>query len=274
MLPWSVSAMAGIPAARAAPRTSSRRLAPSRRLYWLWRWRWTNDGICWRDLSEWYQMSCGRFCLANTELFLRPTAHLEGRSAGDHAAGKAVGRARQQPTTGRELADIFELRRLRSPAPLPYRPVVADVCLGAAPDWRAPRSVWPTDAGENWWRSVSISMSPRVDSPATISSRCGSSRMSLAILASAGRRHFGGRARKEATPAGLGSERGAQQAVESPPGSSCRRQRNLARARLSTRQASLGYSALSVCSARRPRLGPPASSSNSAYLSTRSRSWE
>src|ERR1700724_1385757 len=45
ILPWSVSAIAGIPTRAAAPMTSSRRLAPSSRLYWLWRWRWTKSAI-------------------------------------------------------------------------------------------------------------------------------------------------------------------------------------------------------------------------------------
>src|SRR3954452_2692343 len=45
MLPWSVSAIAGMPASTAALITSSRRLAPSRRLNWLWRWRWTKSDI-------------------------------------------------------------------------------------------------------------------------------------------------------------------------------------------------------------------------------------
>src|SRR5687767_8410423 len=45
MLPWSVRATAGMPASTAAFMTSSRRLAPSRRLNWLWRWRWTKSDI-------------------------------------------------------------------------------------------------------------------------------------------------------------------------------------------------------------------------------------
>src|SRR3954452_14438626 len=45
MLPWSVSAMAGMPASLATAMTSSRRFAPSSRLYWLWRWRWTKSDM-------------------------------------------------------------------------------------------------------------------------------------------------------------------------------------------------------------------------------------
>src|SRR6185312_4633747 len=45
MFPWSVSAIAGMPASTAALMTSSSRLAPSRRLNWLWRWRWTKSDI-------------------------------------------------------------------------------------------------------------------------------------------------------------------------------------------------------------------------------------
>src|SRR4029453_11931930 len=57
MLPWSVSAMAGMPASAAALITSSRRLAPSSRLNWLWRWRWTKSDIAGVVvLNVWYQM--------------------------------------------------------------------------------------------------------------------------------------------------------------------------------------------------------------------------
>src|SRR5436305_3823247 len=56
MLPWSVRAIAGMPASTAALITSSRRLAPSRRLNWLWRWRWTKSDIAvnlaYRDVTR------------------------------------------------------------------------------------------------------------------------------------------------------------------------------------------------------------------------------
>src|SRR5215212_409452 len=57
MLPWSVRATAGMPMDTAVPITSSRRLAPSRRLYWLCRWRWTKSvlltgGLTGRDVTR------------------------------------------------------------------------------------------------------------------------------------------------------------------------------------------------------------------------------
>src|SRR4051794_37206741 len=90
MLPWSVSAIAGIPASLAAAITSSRRLAPSSRLYWLWRWRWTKSDMPGWMLPEGAPL--GALSKTGSDAPLRPGAHLcrEALQVGEPAARGGV----------------------------------------------------------------------------------------------------------------------------------------------------------------------------------------
>src|SRR6202043_1078526 len=88
MLPWSVSAIAGIPTCAAAPMTSSRRLAPSSRLYWLWRWRWTKSAIALGSPAMVAEAGglAGRLGMAGKQF-------LSGYAGGEGGAGRGAGGA-------------------------------------------------------------------------------------------------------------------------------------------------------------------------------------
>src|SRR6202035_3679498 len=132
-LPWSVSASAGMPAAAAAAMTSSSRLAPSKRLYWLWRWRWTKSDMRGRSAPADVTRTAGpagRFqgalevpglqgravmeLVAGDGVGHRPYAHLG--AVGDAAARPGLVGQGGEEGEARRAHDLELLRELGQPA--------------------------------------------------------------------------------------------------------------------------------------------------------------